>query len=63
MPWLHAFVVDGMDSTLADDFDIVSIPRAILVGPEGRILATNEDLRGERLAETLSRVLENGGER
>jgi len=63
MPWLHTFVADGMVSTLADDFDIVNIPRAILVGPDGRILATNEDLRGERLAQTLSRVLEDGRER
>ncbi len=63
MPWLHAFVAEGMDSPLADDFDIVNIPRAILVGPDGRILATNEDLRGDRLAETLSRALETGRER
>jgi thiol-disulfide isomerase/thioredoxin len=63
MPWLHTFVAEGMVSTLADDFDIVNIPRAILVGPDGRIVATNEDLRGERLAQTLSRVLEDGRER
>jgi hypothetical protein len=35
----------------------VNIPRAILIGLDGTILATNESLRGERLDETLSRVI------
>ncbi|MDT8435765.1 MAG: TlpA disulfide reductase family protein [Gemmatimonadota bacterium] len=57
MPWRHTFVEGGIDSPLADEFDIVNIPRAILVGPDGRILATNEDLRGERLAATLAEAM------
>jgi thiol-disulfide isomerase/thioredoxin len=63
MPWLHAYVAGGMDSGLAEDFGIVNIPRAILVGPDGRILATNEALRGVRLAETLAGALEAEGAR
>ena len=57
MPWLHVFVEQGAESELATDLDVVNIPRAILIGPDGTILATNESLRGERLDETLSRVL------
>ncbi len=57
MPWLHAWVDLGTDSELAKRMDIVNIPRAILFDAEGRILATNEDLRGRRLDETLSRAL------
>ena len=65
MPWLHTYVEEGADSDLASDLDVVNIPRAILIGRDGTILATNEALRGERLRETLSRVLnaESGGER
>jgi len=65
MPWLHTYVEEGADSDLASDLDVVNIPRAILIGRDGTILATNEALRGERLRETLSRVLnaESGGNR
>ncbi len=56
MPWWHVFVEQGAESELAHRLDVVNIPRAILVGRDGTILATNESLRGERLDETLSRV-------
>lgn len=57
MPWLHVFVEQGAESELATGLDVVNIPRAILIGRDGTILATNESLRGSRLDETLSRVL------
>jgi thiol-disulfide isomerase/thioredoxin len=57
MPWMHVFVEQGAESELAHSLDVVNIPRAILIGRDGTILATNEALRGERLDETLSRVI------
>lgn len=65
MPWLHTYVEGGADSDLAAELDVVNIPRAILLGRDGTILATNEALRGERLRETLVRALNdgNGGEK
>ncbi len=60
MPWLHVFVEQGQESDFAASMDVVNIPRAILIGRDGTILATNESLRGERLDETLTRVI--GGE-
>ena len=57
MPWMHVFVDEGAESELAHSLDVVNIPRAILIGRDGTILATNESLRGERLDETLSRVI------
>jgi len=60
MPWLHTYVDEGAESDLAADLDVVNIPRAILIGRDGTILATNEALRGERLRETLARVLDAG---
>ncbi|MCL7983693.1 MAG: TlpA family protein disulfide reductase [marine benthic group bacterium] len=58
MPWLHTYVEDGADSDLAKELDVVNIPRAILIGRDGTILATNEALRGEKLELTLARVFE-----
>jgi thiol-disulfide isomerase/thioredoxin len=58
MPWLHTYVEDGAESALAAELDVVNIPRAILIGRDGTILATNEALRGEKLEHTLARVFE-----
>ena len=58
MPWLHAWQVGGFSSDAARAFEIVGIPRPILVGPQGKILAVDEDLRGERLERTLARFME-----
>lgn len=57
MPWMHVFVEQGAESELAHSLDVVNIPRAILIGRDGTILATNESLRGEQLDETLARVI------
>ena len=58
MPWLNGFVEGGFDSSVADSFGIVALPRPILIGPDGTILALEGDLRGEDLLRTLSRVFE-----
>ncbi|MGH9379645.1 MAG: thioredoxin-like domain-containing protein [Thermoanaerobaculia bacterium] len=57
MPWEHAVVEEGMDSPVAKTFEIVAIPRPILVGPDGTILAMEGDLRGDDLEPTLERFL------
>jgi thiol-disulfide isomerase/thioredoxin len=57
MPWLHAFVTDGFESQLARNFGVLGIPKPILVDPNGKIVAKEEDLRGESLEQTLSKVL------
>ena len=61
MPWLHAFESRGFASLAANSFEIVGIPRAILVDPEGRIVAVDAELRREKLGETLARVLGPSG--
>jgi hypothetical protein len=53
MPWLHAFVTGGFRSTLATTFGVVGIPKPILVGADGSIVATS-GLRGEELDKTLA---------
>jgi len=57
MPWHHAFVEKGFQSDLAKAFAVTGIPKPILVGPDGRIVAMGESLRGENLEKTLAKVL------
>lgn len=57
MPWNHAFVEDGFRNPLAEAYGVRGIPKPILVGPEGKILATENDLRGVNLERTLEKYL------
>ena len=57
MPWNHAFVDDGFRSSLANAYGVRGIPKPILVGPDGKILATETDLRGANLEKTLEKHL------
>lgn len=56
MPWMHTFVAAGSESELARSFEVMTIPKPILVNTEGRIIATGEMLRGERLLSTLHSI-------
>lgn len=56
MPWLHAFEPRGFASDAARAFEIAGIPRPILIDPVGKIVAVDEELRGERLDRTLAAV-------
>jgi thiol-disulfide isomerase/thioredoxin len=57
MPWLHTFVEKGFDSPLAKAFEVDGIPKPILVGPDGTIVAMQDELRGDQLEQTLARIL------
>ncbi len=56
MPWLHSFVKGGLSSKLAKEFEVLGIPKPVLVNEEGKIIATGVDLRGKNLDKTLSKV-------
>lgn len=58
MPGGHAVAEKGFDSRIAKQFEVVSIPKPILVGPDGTIrVADRARLLGETLLETLDRVI------
>ena len=57
MPWLHAFAPGSFESAQLKALEIMMIPRAFLIGRDGKILATDNDLRGESLLPTLRRAL------
>jgi RNA polymerase sigma factor (sigma-70 family) len=53
IPWPQAFI--GPDSRIAAAFDATAIPATFLIGPDGKILATN--LRGEKVKTTVAEAL------
>lgn len=60
MPWKHIFLKGGFESDAAKAFEVAGIPKPVLVGPDGTIVATEMELRGERLAQTLEKYLGAG---
>jgi len=58
MPWKHAFLEAGWTSPVSLAYGVKSIPKPVLVGPDGRIVANGGDLRGEKLQKTLASFLE-----
>ena len=60
MPWLHAFVDGSFNSDLAKRFEVMGIPKPVLVDPNGVIVAVESDLRGAALEKTLERFLGDG---
>ncbi|HJV90736.1 MAG TPA: TlpA disulfide reductase family protein [Holophagaceae bacterium] len=57
MPWKHAYLSGGFDHDLVRTLGINSIPRPVLLGPDGRVVASGDELRGADLLTTLERVL------
>ena len=58
LPWHNAYVPGGLDDEQVRRLEIAFLPRAILVGRDGRIVALDEGLRGDALLPTLRRALE-----
>lgn len=58
MPWLHTFVEGGFKNDISKRFEVAGIPKPILVGPDGLIIATESGLRGRDLDATLAKHLD-----
>lgn len=57
MPWKHAFLEGGWKDPVTEAYGVRSIPKPVLVGPDGRIVASGAALRGENLGKTLASFL------
>lgn len=57
LPWLNAFSRHGLNSKLCRDFEVYSIPKAILVDPNGTIRGEGWAMRRRNLADTLRKIL------
>ncbi len=56
MPWMHSFVKGGFSSKLAKKFEVLGIPKPILVDKDGKIIASEMDVRGSNLEKILNKV-------
>ena len=57
MPWMNVFVEGETKEKVTKDFEVREIPKPILIGPDGVILAEGRALRGEMLENTLTKYL------
>jgi thiol-disulfide isomerase/thioredoxin len=57
MPWMHTVLTGLFKDPVAEKFEVMGVPKPILVGPDGMIVATEPDLRGEQLEKTLEKFL------
>ncbi len=57
MPWKHAFIEGGFQNPLAEAYGVKGIPKPLLIGPDGKIVASGAELRGENLVKTLAKFL------
>jgi len=60
MPWKNAFVGDDAGKEFTKEFEIVSIPRPLLISPEGRIMAMDPETRGSQLLDTIDALMHGG---
>lgn len=57
MPWMHVFSEGVWESEAAKAFEVSGIPKPILIDPNGKIVALEEDLRSDKLEKTLERFV------
>jgi len=55
MPWKNSFIGSTEGRKLADNFEVIGIPKPMLISADGKILELEETMRGERLEETLAK--------
>ena len=55
MPWLHAIdpQLREQQSPMAKDFEVLGLPRPLLVDATGTIVAIDDECRGAKLEELL----------
>lgn len=57
MPWTHIWLPKDSQARVFNDFEITTIPKPILVSADGTIVATNLDVRGDKLEALLAKLL------
>ncbi|MFH1050050.1 MAG: TlpA disulfide reductase family protein [bacterium] len=57
MPWLHSFSEGVWKSKMVEFFEVTGVPKPMLIGPDGKILEMEGNLRGEDLEKTLEKYL------
>jgi len=58
MPWLNAMMDHGFKNQICKDFEVYSVPKSILVDPNGIVIDSGWNLRGDNLKKVLVKYLE-----
>ncbi|MBE0643474.1 MAG: TlpA family protein disulfide reductase [Bacteroidetes bacterium] len=58
MPWLHGRLASGFSDILAISFGVQNIPHYLLIDRQQRIIASGDDLHGEKLRKLVDEELE-----
>lgn len=58
MPWLHCFSEGVWENEAARIFEVSGIPKPILIDPNGKIIALENELRGELLEQTIGKYIQ-----
>lgn len=58
IPWDIAIVKNKFNNKLCKNFEVYSVPKSVLINPEGDVAASGWELRGRNLIETLKKFLE-----
>lgn len=58
LPWHHVSALQGWKDPIAKTYNISGIPSPFLIDPEGKILEKGDNLREEKLVETLKKYLD-----
>lgn len=61
MKWRHIYDEKDWSGPLVEAYMVKGIPSPFLVGRDGSLVASGEQLRGEKLAETVARALDARG--
>jgi thiol-disulfide isomerase/thioredoxin len=59
MPWRHTFIEGGFQNPVSEAYGVKGIPKPLLIGPDGKIVASGAQLRGRNLEKTLTQFLGN----
>ena len=57
MNWCHTYDGEAWGTPLVKRYFVSSIPAAFLIGPDGSLVATGDECRGENLAENIEEAL------
>lgn len=57
MPWKHAFIEGAFQNPISEAYGVKGIPKPLLIGPDGKIVASGAQLKGEQLEKTLEAFL------
>jgi len=57
LPWFNAYVPGGFGDLQMRQLEIVMLPRYVLVGRDGKVIALDSEIRGEDLMPALRRAL------